>query len=168
MKFFASLSILAVCTILLTACPIGSSFPLGKKGEVKLNPELIGVWTTDATDVEATAVEFTKGTEANTYNFEVLEKGSMFMADGPSFIAWLTELNAKTFLVLQQVVDGVPIETYYVYCIQLEKKKMTSFDISLKVNGVDAITSIQAYRDEVKASMEFDDFLGNQIDWVRK
>lgn len=45
---------------------------------------------------------------------------------------------------------------------------MSSFDISLKVNGVDAITSIQAYRDEVKASMEFDSFLGNQIDWVRK
>ena len=90
------------------------------------------------------------------------------MADGPSFIAWLTELNAKTFLVLQQVVDGVPLETYYVYCIQPEKKKMTSFDISLKVNGVDAITSIEAYRDEVKASMGFDDFLGNQIDWVKK
>jgi hypothetical protein len=159
---------MAVCTILLTACPIASSFPLGKKGEVKLNPDLMGVWVTDATDVEATSVEFTKGTEANTYNFEVLEKGSMFMADGPSFIAWLTELNAKTFLVLQQVLDGAPQESYYVYCIKQEKKKMTSFDITLKVNGIDAITSIQAYRDEVKASMEFDDFLGNQINWVKK
>ncbi len=168
MKFFASLSILAVCTILLTACPISSEFPLGKKGEVSLNQNLIGIWTTDAQDVEANSVEFTKGSEANTYNFEVLERGSMFMADGPSFIAWLTELNSKTFLVLQQVMDGAPLESYYVYCIQPEKKKMTSFDITLKVNGIDAITSISAYRDEVKASMAFDDFLANQIDWIKK
>jgi hypothetical protein len=45
---------------------------------------------------------------------------------------------------------------------------MTSFDITLNVNGIDAITSIEAYRDEVKASMAFEDFLSNQIDWVKK
>ena len=43
MKFFASLSILAVCTILLTACPVGSSFPLGKKGEVKFTKKPVTV-----------------------------------------------------------------------------------------------------------------------------
>jgi hypothetical protein len=168
MKFFASLSILAVCTILLTACPIASTYPLGKKGDVKLNQDLLGVWVTSTPDVEANAVEITKGSEANTYNFEVLEKGSMFMADGPSFTAWITEIGSFSFLVLQQLADGQPTESYYVYQFALEKKKLTSHDITLKVNGVDAITSIEAYREEVKLSMEYDDFLANQIDWVKK
>jgi len=168
MKFFASLSILAVCTMLLTACPISTGYPLGKKGEIKLNQDLLGLWVSSTPDIEASAIQITKGAEINTYQFEVIEKGTMFMADGPSFTAWITEIDSYSFMVLQQLIDGNPTEVYYVYEYKVDKKRLTSHDITLKVNGVDAITSIDSYREEVKLSMAFDDFLANPIDWVKK
>lgn len=166
--FFITFSIIALLGI-LTACPVASNYPLGKKGAVALNPKLIGTWLTDQQDIEANQISITKGTEKNTYNLHVDEKGSMFMADGEDFIAWVAEIKEMKFLVLQQLVDGQATETYYVYHINMLKDKaFVSSDITLKVLGTEAITSIDAYREEVKASMEMEGFLTGEISWTKQ
>lgn len=168
MKSIFSFALIASCLFLLTACPVATTYPLGNKGEVKLDTKLLGVWTNESEDTEATGVSITKGEEANTYNVHVDEKGSMFMADGEDFIGWLALLNGKTFFVLQQVVDGAATETYYVYHIKLDNSTLTTNDITLKVNGTDAVTSIASYQEEVIASMGMDDFLAGEIQWKKK
>lgn len=165
MRTFLSLFLLLSCAVLFTACPISTSYPLEKKGAIKLDKALLGVWDTDNPDAEAVKIEFKQGKEANTYDFKVLERGSMFAADGDDFTAWLAELGGKRFLVLQQLIEGVPQETYYVYHIKIENGKLISNDISLKVGGTDAVTSVQAYQEEVLASMKMDDFLANEMVW---
>ena len=168
MKSLFSFALIASCLFLLTACPVASTYPLGNKGDVKLDTKLLGVWTNESVDTEATGVTISKGTEMNTYAVHVDEKGSMFMGDGEDFIGWLTLLNGKTFFVLQQVVDGEATESYYVYHIKLDKSTLTTNDITLKVNGTDAITSISTYQEEVIASMVMDDFLAGEIQWQKK
>jgi hypothetical protein len=153
---------------LLTACPVSSSYPLGKKGEVALDKQLIGVWKNDSEETESKGVTITKGKELNTYNVHVDEKGSMFMADGDDFIGWLTVLKGKTFFVLQQVIDGVATEIYFVYHIKYNNSTLITNDISLLVKGTDAITSIESYQEEVIASMEMDEFLTSEIQWEKE
>ena len=168
MKIFTTLSVLAVLMILLTGCPVSSKFPLGKKGEYKLNENLLGVWVSETEDIEAKKIEITKGKETNTYNLHVIEKGSSFSADGPNFIAWITFINNESFLVLQQLVDGVSEETYFVYQFSAGKQNVSTFNISLLVKGTTAITSIDAYIEEVQLSMKRNDFLSGKIEWVKK
>lgn len=168
MKSIFSLVLIVSCLFFLTACPVSTTYPLGNKGDVKLDTKLIGVWTNESVDTESTGVSITKGKETNTYNVHVDEKGSMFMADSEDFIGWLALLNGKTFFVLQQVVDGATTETYYVYHIKLENSTLTTNDITLKVNGTDAVTSIKSYQEEVIASIDMDDFLAGEIQWQKK
>ncbi|ASS48904.1 MAG: hypothetical protein A3D31_05790 [Candidatus Fluviicola riflensis] len=167
MKTILSIALIVSGLFILAGCPVSSTYPLGKKGDVKLDTRLIGTFSNTVGDVEADKIIVTKGSEANTYNVHVEEKGSSFMADGEDFVGWLTKMDDQTFFVLQQLIDGEAEETYYVYHIEFNKSGFTSSDISLKVNGVDAITSIEAYREEVKASMGMEGFLASQIEWKK-
>lgn len=167
MKTVFSLMLLLSCAVLFTACPVSTSYPLEKKGAVKMDKALLGEWQTDVEDAEAQRILFKQGEEANTYAVTVLERGSMFMADGDDFTGWLAELGGKRFLVLQQVIDGVAQETYYVYNIEISGNKLVSHDISLKVGGTDAVTSVQAYQEEVLASMKMEDFLASEMIWSK-
>ena len=170
MKTILSIALIVSGLFILAGCPVSSTYPLGDKGEVKLDTHLLGTFMNEAEDVEANEVIISKGSEANTYNVHVESKGSMFMADGEDFTGWLAKLDDQTFFVLQQLIDGVATETYYVYHIQIDKNhsKFTTSDITLKVNGTDAITSIEAYREEVKASMTMEGFLAGTIEWTKK
>lgn len=159
--FFASCILLGI----LTACPISSSYPLGEKGAVALNTKLLGTWSSDASDIEANQITISKGKEANTYALHVDVKGSMFMAEGEDFTAWIAQIKDKQFLVLQDLASQK--DTYYVYYFSLKDGELISNDITLKVNGVDAITSIDSYREEVSASMEMEDFLASEIKWKK-
>lgn len=165
MKTFLSLFLLLSCAILFTACPVSTTYPLEKKGAVKLDKALIGVWTTSTEEAEAQSISIKQGKETNTYDVTVLERGSMFMADGDDFTGWLAELGGRRFMVLQQIIEGVPQETFYVYHIKMENGKLISNDISLKVGGTDAVTSVQAYQEEVLASMKMEDFLASEMSW---
>lgn len=167
MRILLSLVVLVSCAWIFTACPVSTTYPLEKKGAVKLDKAFIGDWTTDTEDIEAKRISVKEGTEANTYSVTVKERGSMFMADGDDFIGWLAELGGKRFMVLQQVIDGQPTETYYVYHVTIDGKSMVTNDITLKVGGTDAITSIDAYQAEVLASMQMEEFLVGEIQWTK-
>lgn len=165
-----SFLLLLISVFILTACPVSSSYPLGEKGSVPLDPKLLGTWIAqeDPEGIEAQQITISKGTEKNTYDVHVDEPGEAFMANSNDFKGWLVELKSSKFLVLQEVVEGSPAETYYVYHITINGNSIVTNDITLGVNGTDAITSISAYQEEVLASMELEDFLGSEIHWSVK
>lgn len=163
--FFAVITIIAFAFM---GCPVSSKYPLGEKGKEPINKDLIGTWKNDSTGSEATKVIVSKGKETNTYAVEVTEKGGMFMAETTSFTGWLTVLDEKTFFVLQEIKEGTPTETYYVYHVKVDKNKLTTNDITLKVGGTDAIQSIETYREEVRASMKKEGFLAGEIVWKKQ
>lgn len=161
------LPVIAAFSFLFAGCPISTKYPLGASNAEKIDKLLVGTWTNDSTGVEATKVKIEKADEY-TYNVSVEEKGSMYMAESTTFKGWLTKLGDKTFMVLQETDNGVAQDTYYVYCLSgIGKNSLTTNDITLKVGGTDAVTSTQAYRDEVTASMTKDDFLAGTIVWKK-
>lgn len=163
--FFA---VIALVAFAFMGCPVSSKYPLGEKGKEPINKDLIGTWKNDSTGSEATKVIVSKGKETNTYSVEVTEKGTMFMSETTSFKGWLTVIDDKTFLVLQEVVVDVAAETYYVYHVKVDKNKLTTNDITLKVGGTDAIVSTETYREEVRASMKKEGFLAGEIVWKKQ
>jgi hypothetical protein len=164
LKVFTVIGLLFV----LAACPVSTEFPLAPKGDVSLDTRLMGTWITSMEDVEAQQITIKKGTEKNTCLIHVDEKGEMFMADGVDFVAWLATVGGKSFMVLQQLKDGEAQETYYVYHLVVDANKLVTNDITLKVGGTAAITSIATYQEEVVASMKLDDFLAGEIQWTKK
>lgn len=168
MKSIYSVAPIISCLFLLTACPVATSYPLANKGDVQLDKQLLGVWSNESVDTEASGITVSKGTELNTYAVHVDEKGTMFMADGEDFTGWIALLNGKTFFVLQQVIDKIPTSNYYVYHYNVDKSKLTTSDISLNVNGTESITSITAFQEEVIASMATEGCLANKIEWYKK
>ncbi len=163
MKKITSFSLLAFVLLTFYGCPVSSSYPLGKQGEYKIDPNLLGTWITEQVDHEVSKVIITKKDDF-TYNIKVMEKGDMFMAETDNFTGWTTKLEDQTFLCLKESETG-----YYVYKIDKEgKNKMITHDISLKVKGTDAITSIEEYRKEVASSMSYEDFLSSEALWKKE
>lgn len=162
--------VLFIGVFILTACPVTSSFPLGKEGSVTLDSRLLGTWLVDGEveGLEAEQITLSKGTAKNTYKVHVDIPGDGFMADTEDFKGWLVELKAEKFLVLQEIIAGIAQEVYYVYHITFDGKSIVTNDITLGVNGRDAVTSISAYQEEVLASMQLENFLANTIYWSKK
>lgn len=160
--------IFVLLLLILAGCPVSSSYPLGKRGEVTLDKSLLGTWVTVDEDAEVRQFTFASSSIKNVFKVTVEEQGEMYAAEGNDFLAWFTLIDGNKFLVLQQIIDEVEQETYYVYHITYDKNQMITHDISLKVKGTEAITSIESYREEVKQSMKFEDFLGDEIIWKRK
>ena len=169
MKKLHPFLVLFVCfsaALIFMGCPVSTSYPLGEKNSEKIDKRLIGTWKNDSTSNEAVKVTVKK-TDEYTYKVTVDEKGSMFMAESTDFIGWITTIEKEEFLVVQEEIEGVAKETYYVYHIKFENGKLITNDITLKVGGTDAITSIPTYRDEVKASMQKEGFLAGTIVWKK-
>lgn len=162
--------LLFISVFILTACPVSSSYPLGEEGSVPLDPKLLGTWIAeeDPEGIEAKQITLSKGTTQNTYAVHVDEPGESFMANSNDFKGWLVELKSAKFLVLQELVEGTPAETYFVYHITYDGQSIVTNDITLGVNGTDAITSISAYQEEVLASMDLENFLASAIHWTVK
>ncbi len=155
--------------ILLTGCPVSSTYPLGEQEKAEpINRELLGTWVNTQEGTEANKIVVEKGKEKNTYEINVIEKGSSFMADGDKFIAWVTTMNDLKFMVLKEILIDNKTPKYYVYNFTVRDNELTTHDITLKVKGTDAITSIQAYREEVAASINKEDFLQGRITWNKE
>jgi hypothetical protein len=150
---------------LMTACPVSTSYPLITAGKSVVDNALIGTWKNDSTDAEANKIKITKASDS-TYWVYILEKGTMFMADADTFIAWQGHLGDHDYLVLREYIIA-PQETYYVYSLKKQKDKMVTNDITLKVNGTDAIVSILEYQKEVLASEKISGFLASEITWSK-
>lgn len=151
--------------ILLTACPVSTSYPLFTPGKCKVDKSILGLWKNDSADSEAKEIRISRSSDS-TYGILVTDKGSMYMADADTFNAWIGKLGDNEYLVLQEVA-GSAVETYYVYSYKKLKDKIITNDISLKVKGTDAVVSIKDYQEEVLASSKMEGFLSGEITWHR-
>ncbi len=165
-KFILNLVFALPFLLLFTGCPVGVDYPLGTPGSEEIDKALIGAWTTEGEDPDYRTVTISKK-DNFSYDVEVFEPGSMYSLDVTKFTAWVTKIEGKTFLYAQPV--GSSDEQYYLYCYEaIDKNTLKSFDVSLLVGGVDAITSTEAYRAEVEASMKMEDFLSDEKTWTKE
>lgn len=162
MKKAIYLLLLCPVILLLTGCPVGTNYPLGTPGTEKIDKKLIGNWSTDAEDPEARQVVI-KQADDFSYDVEVFETGTMYMPTTKIFKAWVTTLEGKSFFYLKP--DNA--DSYYLYCYEVNKKTLTTWDVGLKVGGIDAVTSTEAFRNEVKASLPREDCLSGAVVWTR-
>lgn len=168
MKITQTLFVLAICSLLLTACPFATTFPLGEKGEYEIKKMLLGTWTNKEKDVPARAITIAEGSDDNTYSLTVDKPGKLFMASTYYFDAWITELGDKTFLVLQEVLQSGPAESYFVYEFNFEGVYLVSREIAV-ILDMTTITSVETYREQVSKGLEDDRyFLGGELLWKRK
>lgn len=144
---------LAGILLTLTACPIGIDYSLGTPGTEKIDKSLIGTWTTSTPDAEVVKVRISKK-DNYSYLVEILEKGEMYDLETDMLTAWVTELDGNKFLYAQEGGDS-PSGPYYLYHYGFDNQKnLTLHDVSLLINGVDGITSTDAFREEVRQSLK--------------
>lgn len=171
MKLFRLyLPALILLSFVLSGCPVGSKYPLGLQTDaIAFDKNLVGTWENSAKEVEANKITIIKGSGKDTYILSILVKGSSFMADHDNFRCWVTLLNGKKFFVLNELTDEFEAtDSYFVYAFSVKGNHLTTNDVSLKVKGTDAITSVAAYRDEVTASMKDPEFLQGEIEWEKQ
>ncbi len=151
--------------LLVTGCPVGVSFPLGQPGTEKINKDIIGTWSQTDPDKEVLKMEIKKVDEF-TIAVKVNEKGSMYSEDVTDFKGYFTEIDGKKFIYLQDATNE--LASWYSYCYEINGKTLHTWDISLKVGGVDAVTSTEAYRQEVSGSLKFADALSGETVWTKE
>lgn len=165
-RFICSLCIALAVLFLFSGCPVGVDFPLGNPGKEPIDRALLGTWATTGEDPDYKRVTIEQKDDFS-YSIEVFETGSMYSLDVTEFTAWVTTVEGKTFIYAQPV--GSSDESYYLYHYETgDNKTMKTHDVSLLVNGTDAVISTDAYREEVKASMGKADFLSDEKIWTRQ
>jgi hypothetical protein len=158
-----SILFLGLVTLLSTGCPVGLDYALGVPGSEKINPALIGTWHCERESPEVVRAKVEKG-EQNSYKVTVLERGEMYALETDNLQGWITTLNNATFLYLKPEGE----EKFYHYQFSLEGSKLTTNDVSLLDGGVDAITSTESLRDQVKKSMSHEEWASEPSTWTKE
>lgn len=162
-NLFAPLLLLATLLV-ATGCPVAVEYPLSKPGTEKIDPRLLGTWATDKEDNDIMLVKIEKYDDYS-YAIEVLETGSMYGVEDTNFRGWVTKVGGKNFIFAMPSIA----EEYYTYCYVIDdENQMRSYDVGLLVGGVDAVTSIEAYRKEVEASLKMEDCLSEETVWYKE
>ncbi len=152
---FIFLPALLFSLFFIYGCPVGIAFPPDEPGTVKIDKALLGTWTCSmdtCSDIQVVKVE---KNDDYSYNIEVLEKGSMYSVNDAKFKGYVTNIDGKDILYAHEESTG----KYYNYHYLVSGKKLTLYDVSLLVGGIDAVTSTQAFRDEISGSIKMKGFL---------
>jgi hypothetical protein len=157
--------ILLPAILLIMGCPVNTAFPIAEPGTEKIDKALIGTWLNAEADSlsDVISVSISKKDQVS-YDVEVLENGPMYMVESTSFEGFVTKLEGETFFYVRPV--GKDSE-YYLYHYRFEDNLLKTYDVGLKVGGIDSVTSIEAFRAEVTASMKLADCLSGEIRWTK-
>ncbi|MEK7256131.1 MAG: hypothetical protein AAB316_15375 [Bacteroidota bacterium] len=157
---------LGAISILSTGCPVGIEYPLGKPGEEKIDARLLGTWVALSDSAEILKVKIAKATDYS-YEVEVLESGENYMAEGTQFKSWATELAGKKF-IYSQSSDSDEVD-FYLYQYEFDvNRQLVIHDVSLLVGGTDAVTSTEAFRKEVFASLKMSNCLTAELKYRKE
>ncbi len=162
---FFSVVTLLMLAILNSGCPVGIEYPLGNPNKEKLDARLLGTWVSQSTDSEIKRVKVSKKDD-NTYVVEVLERGEMYALETDKLNAWVTYFNGESFLYAMP--DDSNDQKYYHYHYVFDGNKLVMSDMSLLEGGMDAVTSQEALRNEVFASMKKPEFLSNKVEYHKE
>lgn len=154
---------IACLMVLFSACPVGVEAPAGDKGKEKIDAQLIGTWTSDDDESELSQVKITKAT-AYSYTIEVTVPGSMYSLTTTTLTGWVTTIDGQKFLYAKPSDE----EKYYLYQYEFNDGKLTTHDVSLKVEGIDAAKATDTYREEIKQSLKFSDCLSGPLNWAKE
>jgi hypothetical protein len=155
----------AVLTLLVvTGCPVGLDYSLGKPGSEKIDKRLVGTWVPESNDAEVRKVKISKKDDTS-YKVEVIERGEMYALETDNFTGWVTELNGATFFFVQPDNE----EKFYHYQYKMgDNGQMTTNDVSLLDGGVDAVTSTESLREQVESSMKQATWAEEKINWEKE
>ncbi len=157
--------ILLPALLLIMGCPVNTSFPIAEPGSEKIDKALVGTWLNSETDSLSDVIRVAiSKKDAVTYDVEVLEYGSMYTPEGKSFEGFVTKLDGETFFYVRPVGKA---SEYYLYHYRFEDNLLKTYDVGLKVGGLDAVTSTEAFRAEVSASLKHVDCLSGEIRWTK-
>jgi len=160
MKRLLSFAILGVMLTVLTGCPIGLDYPLGKSNEQNIDAKLLGKWTIDDPEETVITVSFAKKSE-NLYLITIHEFSDLFAPETVLFDGWIVSLGGMRFLCTQEIANR---STYYHYVlINVSDNLLNICDMALLNQGMDAITSAETLRSEVLASMKKPEFLSGAL-----
>lgn len=156
--------ILGASLFLLTACPIGLDYALGKSGEEKNDSKLYGTWEID--DPEETILSFSisKKTE-NTMHVEVLSNSEMFTPATTKFTGWIVSLGGMRFLCLSE--NAEPNLFYHYVIVDVNDNDLKVCALSLLHEGIDAVKSQETLRNEVLASIKKPGFTESPLVYKR-
>lgn len=148
-------------TLFLFGCPVGMSYAPGKPGTEKIDQNILGTWETAYEDAEFGLASLT---QKNAFSFQVhVDKiGSMYSLDEYDFEGWNTEVDG------QKIVYIFSGNQYFMYGYALKQDGLHLFDISLLEGGVDAVTSTEAFRKEISASLKKEGCLAEEKLFVKK
>jgi hypothetical protein len=152
-------------SIFSAGCPVGLEYPLGDTGKEKIDERLLGTWVVQTADAEMKKLTVTKK-DAHTYRVQVLERGEMYAMETDWFDAWVTKFDGQTFVIGKP--DDENDQKYYHYQYSIEGGKLVTHDMSLLEGGMDAVTSQEALRAEVKSSMKKPDFLSSRQEYAKQ
>lgn len=148
---------------LLIGCPVGLDFPAEIMGKNPIDTRLLGTWETDTKDIEITKVELSDNGN-NTYAIEILTRGEMYTLETDHLVGWITRIGDYDILVAQPDNE----KKYYHYTYSFDKNgNLVIADVSLKVGGVDAVTSTEALRAEILASSKLEGFVTEEKTYIK-
>jgi hypothetical protein len=150
--------------LLLSGCPVDVPYPLGDKGNEKIDKELVGIWSQPDSTMEVLRAEII-ALDKYTLQLTVMEKGESYVPEVDVFKGWCTELDGYQFVYFQSLTESSA--GYFTYCYKFVDGQLHTFDVSLLVGGIDAIVSTEAYRQEVSASLKMEGALASEQVWTR-
>lgn len=162
-KFFTT-AFLAASVILFSGCPTGIGYPAGYPGKEKIDKDLVGTWTTPDEEKEIKLVRISR-IDDFSLKAEVLETGSMYSLEAKEFTGWCTEIGGMKFVYWQPVSETE--HDYFLYSYKIKGNNMESYDVSLLDGGIDAVTSVESYRDQIATSIKMTDGISDTIKWSR-
>lgn len=160
----AGFCLMALLVLVTTGCPTGQEYPLGDDS-TNIDPALLGTWVARSDSAEMLEINVTKEDEV-TYGIEVVSTSDSYLLDDVEFFAWITRIDGHQFLFAQPLSEED--DKFYVYHYTVEKNQLVIHDVGLLVGGSDAVTSMEAFREEVSASLKLPDCLTGRVDYVKK
>ncbi|MEZ5014850.1 MAG: hypothetical protein R2794_11215 [Chitinophagales bacterium] len=155
----------AIPTVLaLAGCPVDQPYPPGHPGTEKIDKQLIGTWEQSDGEKEMLKIRIS-AKDQTSMRVEVLEITDNYIPEERSFTAWNTSIDEMHFIYAAP--ENVDTVSYYTYAYAIRDGKLLTYDASFLVNGSDSITSIEAFRKELKGSMHMEGFLSDETIWTR-
>jgi hypothetical protein len=155
-----------LCVSFLTAgCPVGLKYPLAEPFTEPIDKNLLGTWVAKSDSAEMLQFRVILKSDY-TYVIDVQETSDNYLLDIYEFDAWVTKFEGRNFIYGKaQTGDS---EDYYLYEYVVKDKNLAIQDVSLLVGGVDAVTSTEALRKEIAASLKLPDCLTARLEYSKR
>lgn len=161
---FQIITLLLVTVLFIYGCPVGVDYAPDTPGSKPIDKRLIGTWTCVSGSCDDIKVVEVKKEDKTSYSIKVLEKGTSYMTNDVNFKGWVTQIDGIDFLYAQ----GDSSSQYYNYTYSFKNDRLILYDARFLEGGMDAVTSSEALRTEISASLKKPDFFTEPLEFEKK